>query len=564
MVKANRKSGRRKALAKKAPAMSGMSGKKKLSRLGRKRKAGEESVHVSRAVVLRRLQVTLKDFRRLCILKGIYPRDVKDKKKTWYHAKDVLALSREPLLAKFRDFKTFMKRVRRLVGRKDLPNARKKHDQLPTYVLHHLVKERYPKFRDALSDLDDALSTAFLFRSLPAEGRISVDRIAKCDELCRRWDQYVATTGSLKKAFVSVKGVYFAARVNKVDVHWIVPHAFSHDLPSKRKVDYRVMLTFLEFYEILIKFVLFKLFRDDADKFVGDDDVDAKIIRTKEADDDDNAKKIITKEGDDDTTKKITKEADDDTTKKIAKEGDVSSSLLKKETRVFTGLKFGFSREARYAWLELVAKAGGGAVVDENDATHFVTDRPLVSATVVAAEKVQPQWLVDSFNNDRLLPIARYAPGAVLPPHLSPFVADDDYVPAYQEELDKQRSAFHEFNTHLSDADERRANKRQKKKNTPDGDDEKDGDDGDDKKRDDVVEDLPASDEGDEEPEAREKKKKQAPQDDADLAKIMMSKKAKRLHGRMLHGIQRKKDAVDRLKARRTRIESQQREGPPE
>ena len=44
---------------------------------------------------------------------------------------------------------------------------------------------------------------------------------------------------------------------------------------------------------------------------------------------------------------------------------------------------------------------------------------------------VQPQWVFDCVNRQRLLPTSEYAPGSDLPPHLSPFVQEssDDYIP---------------------------------------------------------------------------------------------------------------------------------------
>ena len=41
-------------------------------------------------------------------------------------------------------------------------------------------------------------------------------------------------------------------------ITWLVPHKFSQELPSD--VDYRVMLTFLDFYEVFLSFVFFRLY----------------------------------------------------------------------------------------------------------------------------------------------------------------------------------------------------------------------------------------------------------------------------------------------------------------
>jgi pescadillo len=258
--------GKKKIKSIKSKVTSRSSSKKKVSRMGKKVKKGEmgkSTDFITRSAVLRKLQITLKDFRRLCILKGVYPR-VPDKApnkgadKVYYDIKDIAYLNNEPLLHKFREFKSFMKKVRKEAGRYQFGEARRKHGYKPIMRLDHLVKERYPRFIDALRDLDDALCMLHLFASLPSVGRVTADKTKVSSELVKHWQYYVARTRCLSKVFVSVKGTYFQAEILGEKITWITPHPFTQIVP--REVDMRVMLTFLEFYEVYLKFVLFKLY----------------------------------------------------------------------------------------------------------------------------------------------------------------------------------------------------------------------------------------------------------------------------------------------------------------
>lgn len=85
-----------------------------MGRIRKKFQSGTSSIYISRKKALKKLQLTLKDFRRLCILKGIYPREPLHKKKAnkgstenkiYYHVKDVNFLANEPLINKFREYK---------------------------------------------------------------------------------------------------------------------------------------------------------------------------------------------------------------------------------------------------------------------------------------------------------------------------------------------------------------------------------------------------------------------------------------------------------------------------
>jgi pescadillo protein len=85
-----------------------------------------------------------------------------------------------------------------------------------------------------------------------------------------------------------------------------------------------------------------------------------------------------------------------------------------------------------------VSEEGFVAPFGDDDATHQVVDRPLRSQMSANRNYVQPQWVFDCVNTGILLPVEDYLPGQELPPHLSPFVNDqqEGYVPDQRKRLD--------------------------------------------------------------------------------------------------------------------------------
>jgi len=135
----------------------------------------------------------------------------------------------------------------------------------------------------------------------------------------------------------------------------------------------------------------------------------------------------------------------------------VQPSSLSATTDLFAPYYFFISREVTRPTLEFVVRSfsgrvgwdpvlGAGSPYKEDDPriTHHILDRPVMPASAAShpgkRAYVQPQWVVDCINRKTLLPTDEYKPGAVLPPHLSPFVDDDEvrqrggYVPMEAED----------------------------------------------------------------------------------------------------------------------------------
>lgn len=167
--------------------------------MGRKIKAGtkgEGSQYLTRSNAIRKLQLPLQDFRRLCILKGIYPREPKKKlkgsDKTYFHVKDLKILEHDTLLEKFRDIKAHLNKHKKYMGQKDFLRAEEHKQMTPRYSLANVIKERYPTFIDALRDLDDALCLIALFANFPQHQSLEISSkdIEMCSRLYKEWMTY--------------------------------------------------------------------------------------------------------------------------------------------------------------------------------------------------------------------------------------------------------------------------------------------------------------------------------------------------------------------------------------
>ena len=439
------------------------------------------SRYVTRNQALNRLQLKLGDFRRLCILKGIHPREPKKKSqgqgKTYYHVKDIAFLHHEPLLEKFRELRAYARKLKRAKAKSNYVALDRLRENTPKYELSHLVLERYPTFNDALQDLDDPMTLTSLFAVLPSVNRhnIAPEIVARSERLAREFKSYCVRTHALRKVFISVKGIYYEAEIEGEKITWLEPHALSQTVPED--VDYRVMLTFLEFYQDLLSFVNFKLYKEAGlqyppmlneemeDAAAGLAAVVHKLAR--EADSAAQAKALPAGSSEAAAVEARAKslkaklasiaanqdEEDEDEEAAAAMDADdVDDSEMTSEQRecskIFDGLVFFINREVPRNMMIFIIKSFGGEVCwdgegspyDADDAaiTHVVIDRPTTNMKLnPKVVYIQPQWVCDCANWRVLIPPEGYAPDAEAPPHLSPFVgADDDgYTPEYAKTL---------------------------------------------------------------------------------------------------------------------------------
>ena len=327
---------------------------------------------------------------------------------------------------------------------------------------------------------------------------------------------------SLRRSFLSIKGIYYQATIQGQDVLWLVPYRFVQRTGGD--IDFRIMGTFVEFYTTLLGFVNYRLYTsiglvyppkynakiDEQGGELSAFQLEGKSLATHEAVTNGDAPaeanpeaqaiadKIAAMPDTEEEQEKQTALApvdEDGNTEGIDKfettapDGDILPQPEASSAEVaslFAPFTFYLARETPRAPLEFILKAfgckrvgwdstlGDGAFTsNESDPTitHQIVDRPSLSAgdnqdapgsantaegttkvqwprsTMPGRTYVQPQWVWDCINQGKLLRPDLYAPGAELPPHLSPWVKPkkgeyDPSLPLQAQELEGEAEAF--------------------------------------------------------------------------------------------------------------------------
>lgn len=358
----------------------------------------------------------------------------------WYLKKDIQHLAYDPLLKNFRSAQTFTKKLRKMKTKREWSALKQLRESgVPLYSLDRVILERYPTFTDALADLDDALCLLAIFAALPSNSPAATDDPEQpavvdrrcliepmegndnellrgrerevsvvCSELLAAFQRFVVHTRSLRRTFVSVKGIYYQALINDTPITWCVPHKFTQVVPPQ--VDMEIMQTFLEFYVCLVGFVNFRLYSQFSLQYpptAASSEEERLVLKCI-----DNIEVPVE---------------------------------VPEERNFFAEWVFFLGRETPVGALEFLIEAHGGRCVrDAADSavTHQVIDRSLPDSIQLGRIFVQPQFVFDCVNAGKGLDAAAYAPGAKLPPHLSPFVEDEATEQPNDEnstEADKER-----------------------------------------------------------------------------------------------------------------------------
>ena len=273
--------------------------------------------------------------------------------------------------------------------------------------------------------------------------------------------------------------------------------------------------------------------------------------------------------------------------------GDVDVSQM------FSPFTFYLSRETPREPIEFLLRScgckrigwdlvlGEGSFTDNEldpSITHQIVDRPPIvglppvvaggdvapraGGRVAGRTYVQPQYVWDCVNAGRLIAPAEYAPGSLLPPHLSPWVKvsaggydPTQPIPNGQAEEEEEEESDIESDNGMAEAADEEDEDEEMADEIDESEEEAESDDEEEVARKEHQKELEAEAAGIKLPsgETKKNKKKSKAQreeeEQKEMQKIMMTKKKRKLYEKMIYGNEKKQAEADNLRDKRRKLE---------
>jgi len=354
-----------------------------------------------------------------------------------------------------------------------------------------------------------------------------------------------------------------------VNITWVTPYQFTQQMPFD--IDYNVMNTFMDFHKTLLRFVNYKLYTDVGLNYP------PKRMDLKSKDGSKINLKTVMEMQEVALNKLYGKEAQDkkDISEEFINTPEYAQMIQREESlsklrNLFTNKVFFFNREVPRYSLEFLVPAFGGefgyegeeSLYKESDKkiTHHIMDRNVDQSKIqfdVKKDYIVPQWVYDCINHQVILPASQYKPGSPPPPHLSPFIDNklEGYLPRRQEEINQIKGITEEVFEPEVDEDEAFEDEVLPPKPV---DAEMDEQGNEANKFDDESSDsdeLETQKQKIKKSKMKTKLKLSLENERKELGKLLMTKKQRRLYGRINYSLRRKRNFIQKLKDKREKLE---------
>lgn len=360
--------------------------------------------YISKALVMRNLELQEREFDRLVALCRVHPYVPKNNRKVdqgdgfYYRVADANRLVHSDVYKTLVQNKRLSERSNRYAGtgfEYKIQNIRYEE-----YGYVDLVRSRFKGLEEAVDELGHVLSSMYLGRLLGLDGRL--------DEVLGAFEDFVTRKSLLECSYMSQSGVYNQASLGKVKVVWFVPYpgaSLKDVVEEKRDVPPRFEWSSPNFLD-------FASSSEEEDEG-SSDGMEAAINDPEKTD--------ISLLSHSIPLFMIH-------CRLVLHKVEKLYEAHRGRPGIFSGMRFYVSSGAVGSSLRLAVLSCGGSIAEDVlEADVHVCER--VEEMVGDVVYVQPQYVFDCLNTKKRLPTDPYHVGRVLPRHVSPFAALDTIVP---------------------------------------------------------------------------------------------------------------------------------------